>query len=71
MGISTRNLFKMKKWTMAIHSLPVGQHRLRLTQAEYDALRVVVNRENKNQDDWIYQLTKDASKFTINKTIKE
>ena len=71
MGISTRGLFKMKKWTLAIQSLPEGLHNIKLTRPEYDALRVVVNRENKAQDQWHYILKKSASKFTIYKTTKE
>lgn len=71
MGISTRDLFKMKKWTLAIQSLPTGQHNIKLTRPEYDALRVVINRENKNQDEWYYSIKKRALKFTINKTTKE
>lgn len=61
----------MKKWTLAIQSLPAGQHKIKLTQPEYDALRVVVNRENKCQDEWAYILKKEASKFTINKSNRE
>ena len=61
----------MKKWTLAIQSLPAGLHNIKLTRPEYDALRVVVNRENKAQDQWSYILKKNASKFTINKSTRE
>lgn len=61
----------MKKWTLAIQSLPEGLHNVKLTRPEYDALRVVINRENKAQDKWNYILKKEASKFTINKSTRE
>lgn len=61
----------MKKWTLAIQSLPAGQHSIKLTRPEYDALRVVINRENKNQDDWDYSIKKRALKFTMIKSARQ
>ena len=71
MGISTRDLFKLKKWTLAIQSLSVGEHSVKISLAEYDPLRVIVNRENTTQDVYTYQLKKNNTRYTILKKIRE
>lgn len=71
MGISTRELFKLKKWTLAIRSLSVGEHRVRVSLPDYDALRTIVNRENITQDVHTYQLKANNSKYTLLKKIRE
>ena len=71
MGISTRELFKLKKWTLAIRSISVGEHSVKLSLPDYDALRVIVNRENIIQDVHTYQLKANNSKYTLWKKIRE
>lgn len=71
MGISTRELFKLKKWTLAIRSISVGEHSVKLSLPDYDALRVIVNRENTTQDVYTYQLKANNSKYTLLKKIRE
>ena len=71
MGISTRGLFKLKKWTLAIQSISVGEHSVKLTLPDYDALRVIVHRENVNQSEYTYQLKKNDNKFTLLKKVRE
>ena len=71
MGISTRELFKLKKWTLAIQSLSVGEHTIKIALNEYDPLRVIVNRENTTQDVYTYNLKKKDSKYTLLKKIRE
>ena len=71
MGLSTRELIKMKKWTLVIRGLSVGEHSVKLALPEYDALRVIVNRENTAQDVYTYQLKAKDSKYTVLKKIRE
>ena len=71
MGISTKALFKKKKWTLAIQCLSVGEHTIRISLDEYDPLRVIVNRENTTQDEYLYQLKKDGKKYTILKKVRD
>jgi hypothetical protein len=71
MGISTRELFKMKKWTLAIRSLSCGEHSAKVSLTDYDALRVIVNRENTTQEVYTYQLKANNSKYTLLKKIRE
>ena len=71
MGLSTRELIKMKKWTLVIRGLSVGEHSVKLTLPEYDALRVIVNRENTTKDVFTYQLKAKESKYTVMKKIRE
>lgn len=71
MGISTRELFKLKKWTLAIRSISVGEHSVKLTLPDYDALRVIVNRENIVQDVHTYQLKANNGKYALLKKIRE
>ena len=61
----------MKKWTLAIRGLSVGERSVKLTLPEYDALRVIVNRENVTQDVYTYQLKASNSKYRIMKKIRE
>lgn len=71
MGLSTRELIKMKKWTLAIRGLSVGEHSVKLALPEYDALRVIVNRENVTQNVYTYQLKASNSRYGIMKKIRE
>ena len=71
MGISTRELFKLKKWTLAIRSISVGEHSVKLTLPDYDALRVIVNRENIVQDVHTYRLKANNGKYALLKKIRE
>lgn len=72
MGISTKELIRMKKWTLLLSTIQEGSTRFGLKSLEdAKSLRTILNRENRMGGEFAYKMTENKLAIEILKKRRE
>lgn len=69
MGISEKNLFKMKKWQLLLHCIPCGEKMFTMeTSNDRDSFKASLIREKRNSKEYDYTFNYSGLNVLVTKT---